>query len=242
MAIEVFNRQEKKYRLDEDTFRRLTARLSDFLEIDAYNKKTDGAYTIQNIYYDTENSDFIRASLAKPAYKEKLRLRSYGTPDADSSVYVEIKKKVRGVVNKRRSAMKLSEAYSFLETGEIPTQQTYMNAQVLREIARMLAINKLKPALVLSYERVAYFGEKSLDLRISFDANIRSRPSDLRLESGAYGKSILPDGEGIMEIKTSQCIPLWLCALLSEYRIYPAGFSKYGTAYLQTLESELCRS
>ena len=236
MRIEVFNRYEKKYRLDENTFRRLAASLSGFLKTDAYNEKTGGAYTILNIYYDTENSDFIRASLAKPAYKEKLRLRSYGTPDANSEVYVEIKKKVRGIVNKRRSAMRLSEAYAFLESGELPELKQYMNCQVLREITRMLEINVIRPARVLSYERIAYFDNESSGLRVSFDTNIRSRPSDLRLESGAYGESVIPAGEWIMEIKTNQSIPLWLCALLSEYRIYPAGFSKYGAAYQQTME------
>ena len=239
MAIEVFNRYEKKYRLDEGTFARLTSRLNDFLEVDAYYKINGGAYTILNLYYDTENSDFIRTSLTKPAYKEKLRLRSYGTPDANSEVYLEIKKKVRGIVNKRRSAMKLPEAYSFLESGVLPELQPHMNGQVLREIAHMLKTNVLKPALALSFERMAYFGNENRDLRISFDTNIRARSSYLRLESGAYGERILPDGEWIMEIKTSQSIPLWLCRLLSEYRIYPAGFSKYGTVYRQALELKI---
>ena len=239
MAIEVFNRFEKKYRLGKDAFTRLAARLPDYLEVDAYNEKNDGAYTVLNIYYDTENNDIIRACLAGPAYKEKLRLRSYGRPDADSKVYVEIKKKVNGVVNKRRSAMKLPEAYSFLGCGKVPDLQPYMNGQVLREIARILETRAVKPALVLSYERIAYFGNGNHDLRISFDTNICARPSDLLLESGAYGESVLPGGEWIMEIKTSQSIPLWLCSLLSEYRVYPAGFSKYGTVFQRMLERGL---
>ena len=240
MATEVFIRHEKKYRMDEHTFTRLKERLSGFLEADAHNKENGGAYTIQNIYYDTENSDFIRHSLEKPAYKEKLRLRSYGTPGTDSTVYAEIKKKVRGVVNKRRSGMRLSEAYSFLESGELPALRPYMNAQVLREITYMLERNTLKPALFLSYDRVAFSDGKKSDLRVSFDTNIRSRLSDLKLESGVHGKPILPDGEVIMEIKTNQSIPLWLCSLLSEYRIYPASFSKYGAVFRQLLERNLC--
>ena len=155
---------------------------------------------------------------------------------------MEIKKKVRGVVNKRRSAMKLSDAYSFLESGELPEMQPYMNGQVLREIARIIETNAIRPALVLSYDRIAYFGNGSRDLRVSFDTNIRSRPSDLRLESGAYGESLLPDGNWIMEIKTNQSIPLWLCSLLSEYRLYPAGFSKYGKVFQRMLEYEFRRS
>ena len=37
MAIEVFNRYEKKYMLDEHTFRRLLERINDYMEPDKYN-------------------------------------------------------------------------------------------------------------------------------------------------------------------------------------------------------------
>ena len=37
MAIEVFNRYEKKYMLDEHTFRRLLERINDYMELDKYN-------------------------------------------------------------------------------------------------------------------------------------------------------------------------------------------------------------
>ena len=38
MAIEVFNRYEKKYLLDEVTFKSLLNRISDYMELDKYNK------------------------------------------------------------------------------------------------------------------------------------------------------------------------------------------------------------
>ena len=46
-----------------------------YMEMDAFCK--DGKfYSINNIYFDTENNDLIRTSIDKPAYKEKLSLRS----------------------------------------------------------------------------------------------------------------------------------------------------------------------
>ncbi len=235
MAIEVFNRFENKYMIDSDTFFKLKQRLSDFMEADAYNKKYD-TYSISNIYYDTEDSHLIRTSLAKPDYKEKLRLRSYGTPDADAKVYVEIKKKFCGLTNKRRSAMKLSDAYTFLANGEIPELKPGMNPQVLREIEYILQQHRLVPSLYLAYDRRAYFGIGEHDLRVSFDRNIRSRRYDLFLEAGDYGDMLLDDGMWLMEVKSSESIPLWFARLLSEHKIYPTSFSKYGTVYTQELE------
>ncbi|MDR3310822.1 MAG: polyphosphate polymerase domain-containing protein [Oscillospiraceae bacterium] len=235
MAIEVFNRYENKYLIGEKTFARIRERLSGYMELDAYNRQHE-TYQIANLYYDTEDNHLIRTSLAKPAYREKVRLRAYGTPDGDSVVYAEIKKKVRGLVNKRRTAMKLSAAYGFLESGEPPEPEPGMNRQVAAELEYILATRKLVPAAYISYDRLAYFGEG--DLRVSFDANIRSRRTDLRLESGAYGGELLGTGERLLEIKTSRAFPLWLCGLLSENKVYPASFSKYGAEYKSLLRGK----
>lgn len=237
MAIEVFNRYENKYLIDERTLYKLQRRVSDYMEPDEYNKE-DKTYTITNLYYDTQDSHLIRTSLKKPKYKEKLRLRAYGVPDGDSEVYAEIKKKVNGLVNKRRSALRLDEAYDFLQTGMMPDPQPCHNRQVLCEISYILQRHDLCPVLYLAYDRRAYFGLGQHDLRISFDSNIRTRRYDLKLEDGDYGDPLTDEGLWIMEIKVAQSMPIWLCRLLSENNIYPTSFSKYGAEYRQMHESK----
>lgn len=88
-----FERCEKKYFLTPLQQEFLLCRMS----ADRYGK-----YKICNIYYDTDDWRLIRASIEKPVYKEKLRVRSYGVPDEGGSVFVELKKKYDGVVYKRR--------------------------------------------------------------------------------------------------------------------------------------------
>ena len=233
IAIEVFSRYENKYLIGEEIYARLQERLLEYMDLDEYNKRFY-TYPIYNIYYDTEDSHLIRTSLAKPKYKEKLRLRSYGIPTENSKVYVEIKKKFRGMVSKRRSAMMPREAYDFLETGALPYLMPYMNAQVLAEAEYIFRRNNPVPKVFLSYERRAYFGRGDHDLRVSFDTAITTRRTDLRLESGTYGERLLEDGLWLMEIKVARSIPLWLARLLSEYEIYPRSFSKYGAEYLKS--------
>jgi hypothetical protein len=166
-------------------------------------------------------------------------VRSYGTPERDGKVYVEIKKKFHGLVNKRRSALPLDEAYRFLATGVIPEIREGMNPQVLAEIQYFLQQHDLSPQVFLAYERLAFFGTGEHDLRVSFDTKIITRRTDLRLESGIYGEKLLPDGKWLMEVKTAESIPLWLCRILSEYQIYPVSFSKYGTEYKQSLAAQM---
>ena len=98
MAIQCcFERYEKKYCLTLSQQRFLLERMTPYMKKDAY-----GEYTICNIYYDTDDFHLIRASLEKPVYKEKLRVRSYGVPEEGDRVFVELKKKFDGVVYKRR--------------------------------------------------------------------------------------------------------------------------------------------
>ncbi|MDR0821820.1 MAG: polyphosphate polymerase domain-containing protein [Oscillospiraceae bacterium] len=234
MAIEVFNRRENKYRVSEQVMASLQGDLSDYMSVDSYNEE-QFAYPICNIYYDTDDNRFISASLSKPLYKEKLRLRSYGVADLDSVVYLEIKKKFGGVVNKRRSGILLGEAYEFIQSGVIPTMKPYMNEQVLREIAYILGRHEVKPKVCISYERRAFFSQADPDLRVSFDTNILTRRTDLRLDSGIYGKQLIQPNEWLMEIKTSKNYPLWLARLLSKHKVYPQSFSKYGTEYAARL-------
>ena len=239
MAIEVFNRYEKKYLLDYDTCQKIQRRLVEYMELDEYNKNHP-FYTISNIYYDTEDNHLIRHSLSKPRYKEKLRLRGYGVPKLEDKVYLEIKKKVNGLVNKRRTKLVLSEAYEFAETREKPELKSYMNKQVLNEIDYLLKLYKPVPKLYLAYDRKAFFGINNRDLRITFDTNIRSRREDLRLEAGDHGRKLLPSDElWLMEVKAEKTIPIWLSKLLSEYKLFKTSFSKYGTEYKTLIRESL---
>ena len=237
MAIEVFNRYEHKYLLDKETFEKVLRILDDHMVMDSHNKD-HGPYTIANIYFDTPDDFLIRTSLSKPMYKEKLRLRAYGIPGTDSKVFLEIKKKFNGLVNKRRTKLKLSEAYSFVASGIPPEPQDYMNTQVLREIEYFMKIYDLSPKLYLAYDRIAYFEKNNKDLRISFDMNIRSRRYDLTLESVDYCEKLLPDDVYLMEIKTSMAKPLWLVDMLSELNIKRQRFSKYGTEFKRMINSK----
>lgn len=237
MAIEVFNRFEHKYMLDKKTFLRVLDIMDKHMVLDSYNKDHK-PYTIANIYFDSPDDYLIRTSLSKPVYKEKLRLRAYGVPEPDGLAYLEIKKKFKGLVNKRRTALRLNEAYELIKTGKAPALKDYMNPQVLCELEYFLKIYDLSPKLYLAYDRIAYFEKDNNDLRISFDMNIRTRRYDLRPEAGDYGEKLLEDDVYLMEIKTSLAKPLWLSHMLSELGIKRRSFSKYGTEFKKTISKQ----
>lgn len=235
MAIEVFNRVEKKYLIDEDTYRIFSELIEPYMEADEFCVN-DNFYSINNIYYDTDTDELIRNSIDKPVYKEKLRLRSYGVPELNDMVFLEIKKKFNGVVNKRRTVIRLSQAYDFLDNGIVPGEGNYLNMQVVRELKYFIEFYKPKPKVFLKYDRKALFGKEDNDLRITFDKNIRARREDLRLEAGDAGEQLLEEGKILMEIKTTTSFPLWLTSILTKYEIKGVSFSKYGTEYKKFIQ------
>ena len=222
MAQTVFNRYEKKYLMPASIYHELRFRLSPYMEEDMY-----GLHTICNIYYDTPDCQLIRRSIEKPVYKEKLRLRSYGIPTLDSLVFLEITKKYRKIVNKRRIQLPLGEAYAYLEHGIYPRQ----DSQILREIDFFLRRYPLERSLFLAYDRIALFGKDDLAFRVTFDQNIRSRKTSIGLEHGDAGTLLLPKGYYLMETKFLGAAPLWFSEILSALSIYPVSFSKYGNIY-----------
>lgn len=231
MAIEVFNRYEKKYMLNAVQYEKMIQAIDEYMVVDAYNRDKE-FYEICNIYYDTPDNQLIRASIEKPVYKEKLRVRSYGTPQIKDYVFVEIKKKYKGIVNKRRTVMPLNEAYAYLNEHKCPDMKNpKMNYQVFREIDYFSHMYNLEPKVYLSYERRAYFEKNDGDFRVTFDRNITTRRFDVKLENGVYGDKLLPENTYLMEIKINRAVPLWFTRILSELEIYPISFSKYGTEY-----------
>lgn len=235
MAIEVFNRVEKKYLIDESTYQTFRELIEPYMETDAFCSD-DKFYSINNIYYDTDTNELIRNSIEKPVYKEKLRLRSYGIPTPDDMVFLEIKKKFNGVVNKRRTVIGLSRAYDLLDNGIVPDERDYLNMQVVRELKYFIGFYNPVPKLFLKYDRKALFGKEDRDLRITFDKNIRTRRDNLRLEAGDDGELLLEEGTLLMEIKTTTSFPLWLTSILTKYEIKGVSFSKYGTEYKKFIQ------
>ena len=230
----VFERLEKKYIITKEQYSFLVQALEERIVPDAF-----GESTVNNIYFDTPDYRLIRASIEKPTvYKEKLRIRSYGIPDTDSRVFVELKKKYKGVVYKRRVDMTYEQAIDYLYRHCDPP----VKSQVTNEIDSFMAFYKnLRPAVSLFYDRTAYYSKDDPELRLTFDTNIRFRKSQLDLRYGEFGAVIMDKDRYILEIKCIDAMPLWLTRELDRLKIYPSSFSKYGTAYMLMLSQNMVK-
>ena len=225
--IVVMKRYELKYILTPEQTDYFIGRISGHMRPDRF-----GLTSIASLYYDTPNYRLIRASVEKPPFKEKIRLRSYGIATDDSPVFLELKRKFDGVVYKRRVQTTIPMVKRFFDCeGDVCAP-----GQINREITYFRDFyGTLVPACLIICDRTAYY-EPEGDLRLTIDRDPRYRTSDLDLRVSMDGVSLLPAGYTVLEVKVQEAIPLWLCEILSSGKIYKASFSKYGTAYKQQLQ------
>ena len=224
--IVVMKRYELKYLLSAEQTEYLKTRLDGHMLLDQY-----GRTSIASLYYDTPNYRLIRASVEKPPFKEKIRLRSYGLAARESPVFLELKRKAFGIVYKRRvqSTIPLVEKF-FAGSGDICA-----GGQINREITYFRDYyGTLVPACMIIYDREAYF-EPGGDLRLTIDFRPRYRTEHLDLTYSMDGLPLRPPGDTILEIKVQEAMPLWLTNILDEGQIYKNSFSKYGEAFRQQL-------
>lgn len=227
----LFQRYEKKYLLSDLQYSQVLQTILERMVPDA-----NASYSIKNIYFDTENYDLIRASVDGAEYKEKLRLRAYGTwnREANDRVFLEIKKKFDGIVYKRRIAMYFRDACFYVFSGKKPD---YLGDLETSEFNFFLKRHPIAKSTFLTYDREAYADSDGGELRITFDSNIRYQTSGFSFDE-RQASDRLPLIGTLMEIKNPVSMPLWVAQMLSKYNIRPFSFSKYGTVYKNNIVRE----
>ncbi len=247
---DVFARKEKKYLLDPAQFAQMLA------VVEAHLAPTEfGCSTVRSLYFDTPEYALIERSLDKPLYKEKLRLRTYGEPSATNPVFLEIKKKFKGIVYKRRVSMSQAAARAYLNgesyeqaCARFPLADAKAAKQSLSprsiHIAREIDVfraryGQLAPSMLIACTRHAFADTKGSELRVTFDSDIVADASAKGFACTQAARGVVQAGWAVMEIKNAGSLPQWLVDALSTAKAYPRSFSKYGNAYLLFMRGEV---
>lgn len=100
------------------------------------------------------------------------------------SVFLELKKKYKGVVYKRRVSLPLREARAHLETGQCPGG----HSQILREIDWFIRTNHPQPKALIACGRTALVGRQNRSRGTLFELHY-----DITLKGSAIPKEFLDE-------------------------------------------------
>ena len=164
------DRMEKKYCLTPVQKSLLYHRLSQVMELDGNG--TQGGYLVRSVYFDSiyDNDYFDKVNGVE--IRKKIRLRIY-RPDQES-VKLELKQKWGAAQRKKTMWIPRSLAEDMLcgEYGGL----SGLGEALSDEIYSILELGAYRPKCIIEYHRAA-FTERSNDIRITFDSDIRASAS-----------------------------------------------------------------
>ncbi len=228
MDIERFSRKDYKYIVYDNDLADLRKELLG----NAMTRQMHDTDLVLTIYFDTDDFALIRKCIDDPKNKEKIRFRSYGILDDGACGKLEIKRKTRGVVDKRRIGITEEGAFAAI-SGESIIDGDF--GDMLKDIVR--GYPGLKPKALISYRRESYSSsEPGSDLRVTIDSDVRYAFGDgISLHNPPSGTHLLSPKKHIVEIKTASDEPGWLAEFFKSRSIKQCGYSKYAKACRKTV-------
>lgn len=199
-------------------------------------------YTVTTLQLDTPDLAFYHAKEEENLNRFKLRIRTYGTERNHHKVYLEIKRKFRGVIVKTRTTLPAdlygSHLFSLNGDAVLPFKSEgernnyYEFLRVMREL-------NCEPKVLIRYRRESYFGTNDHYARITFDREITYRPTrdyDLWPAGGGWwsidSATVLnrPFSGIVLEIKTYDEVPAWVEDFIQTFSLTRCGYCKYHNA------------
>lgn len=225
---------EYKYLVPNSLLDQLRKSFLPFVNLDDYAKvQIEKEYRVRSIYYDTMRLEDYMDTISGLKVRKKLRIRTYNQINNENIVFLEVKRKYERYIFKNRAPLMYYDLDEMLQTADINRflikKKNYLNAQSdAVKFFYLLWIKNCIPAILVVYEREAFFSKYDATLRITFDKNLRSRalPKTSDLFNDAGLKPAMHDFF-ILEIKFFNGFPNWLQNILNRYNLQRKAISKY---------------
>ena len=227
-------RYEFKYLVPFNRIDTLRRRIVPFVQEDKFaGRRADHQYVVRSIYYETTGYRSYVEKLAGIERRVKVRIRGYNRPEPESSVFLELKRKHGPFIRKNRAPVLWSELPDLLRDRDVERHVRVRRAFELgKEDARQFfyqVIGKgMSPAILIAYERKAYFATFDRRIRLTFDKHIRFR---LTQDPGILfeERSLTPlfRSHFVFEVKFYDSLPEWLVDVISEFSLQRQAVSKY---------------
>ncbi|MBI4525239.1 MAG: VTC domain-containing protein [Deltaproteobacteria bacterium] len=190
------------------------------------------------IYFDTDDLLFFRQGLQNRFDHLKIRARKYEYPCPSLNglphYWLELKIKSGGMSRKKRVRVDIRQLEGLLtrerERELAPSPEASLtDPEGCAQIRKVFSDNKLKPLLLVMYERMAFENEQE---RLTVDWNIRYYQAEPAILSCPWLKDICADPVHVertatLELKLKDNLPSWFSVLKQEYPIrYRISFGK----------------
>ncbi|HNV50038.1 MAG: polyphosphate polymerase domain-containing protein [Bacteroidales bacterium] len=228
-------RYEYKYFVPNRQMDLLRNMVFPFVKYDKFSAQMENNhYTVRSIYFDTPEFSSYFEKVEGVKHRKKYRLRGYNQPKGkDEKVFFEIKRKYENPIFKNRAPSEYSKALEMFNGGQFtyypPDKTKYPLAEDnLKRFFYHYHCDRLRPVVLVIYEREAFLGRHDETIRVTFDKNLRSIafPSVDDLYSDDRARRALKDSF-ILEVKFNDHYPEWMKKVIGTLGLKRQSASKY---------------
>lgn len=202
-------RHEIKTLLTYPQYLELRQRALPLLVPDKHMTNPEG-YRVQSVYLDDALCSAYREKEGGVQHRNKFRIRAYN--GSDSFLVLENKEKIDDRIMK--SFLQITRAdYDAILAGDFSPLLAYEHP-LAREVCALHAARRLRPVVIVEYEREAYVHPLSM-VRITFDKAVAAGTNTLDIfDPKLVSRPIFDRREVILEIKYGEYYPMYLKQLL----------------------------
>lgn len=234
-------RHECKFPVPPALMPALTSALALYCEPDRHaTTGPDGLYTIDSLYFDSDDYILYRLTEEDAAIRSKVRVRSYLSPAGRSEqVKLEVKFKRGPIVTKTSASVPHTRWAQYLaDPASAPPMRDAEGQDAFDKFAMEVLRYRVRPKLMVRYQRAAWFSRLDDYVRLTFDRRIQAqlhRTPDFDLHPQHWldidaARDEASDSVVVMEAKFQQAPPRWLVDILRRFGLVQFSFSKYGHA------------
>lgn len=228
-----FLRFEFKYLLRADERRQVERELGYFMQLDPFvGARPDRKYFVRSLYFDGADYASYFAKVDGMLHRTKFRVRTYGSdPRAPTAVFLEQKGRHDALVFKHRAELRPAPGTGTgLACGESGWTEAVLartqEGSVLEGFRFDLERRRLRPMMLIDYQRRPYVSKYDPEFRLTFDDDLRAtRTASLYPSAGENARRVLP-GCTIMEVKFRYHVPAWFHRILQSYELRRRSISK----------------
>lgn len=218
-------RYELKYIITKSQAFFLQKKLSLIMNIDKNAKNEDNTYFIRSIYFDDYKSSAYYEKIDGVEFRKKYRIRFY---NHDSKfIKLECKYKYQNLTSKDNENININTCKKLIEGNVENIDINDLKDNLLKKFIIDMKLKKLKPVIIVDYERIAYTLGLS-DLRITFDTNVRSCGYNKEMfNKNLPAYKMFDKDKQVLEVKFNKFIPEHIATILSTIPMFRQAISKF---------------
>lgn len=219
--MEAVFRQEKKFLLSYEEFKKCDNLFYKILTLDEHSNQNDG-YIIRSLYFDSINDRDFYDKESGIEIRRKIRLRVYDI----SEDFAVLEMKQKNGENQLKRSVKISKEDAIsLISGKYSVLLKYDDFSA--ECFGVMNMYGYKPKAVVEYRRKAYVAKEN-NIRITFDYNIKSSESNFNIfDDKLCLNDAFAKDKVVLEVKYNNFLLSYIKDLLEKVQKSELSVSKY---------------